>query len=338
MHVSIPTHRLWTVGALAGLCAIAACSSAPPAAHTAAKASSSAPPAAHAAAKASASAAARVTVTRSAVAAPPQPAPRAVVTRVRTADGSLVTVAMFRGPVRYVLHNGSQDPGPAAAGLVRAGPVVTGAERRQLLAAFNGGFKLAAGAGGYMQEGHVISPLRPGFASLVIDRSGRARIGVWGDGTPAPGEAVYSVRQNLQPLVLDGKPTAAAYDWGLWGATLGGGAYVARSALGQDAAGDLSTPRACPLSPPTWRRYWPAAAPGSPWNSTSTPPGSSSTPQPDPAAGSTPRSTASTAQPTSTWSAGAGTSSPSWPRLPVRRQPRRLTCSGSDRNAADRPG
>ncbi len=239
MHVSIPTHRLWTVGALAGLCAIAACSSAPPAAHTAAKASSSAPPAAHAAAKASASAAARVTVTRSAVAAPPQPAPRAVVTRVRTADGSLVTVAMFRGPVRYVLHNGSQDPGPAAAGLVRAGPVVTGAERRQLLAAFNGGFKLAAGAGGYLQEGHVISPLRPGFASLVIDRSGRARIEVWGDGTPAPGEAVYSVRQNLQPLVLDGKPTAAAYDWGLWGATLSGGAYVARSALGQDAAGDL---------------------------------------------------------------------------------------------------
>jgi hypothetical protein len=225
MHFSIPTRRLWMADALAGICVIAACSSAPPAAQAAAKASSPA--------------VTRVTVTRSAVAAPPQPAPRVVVTRVRTADGSLVTVAVFRGPVRYVLHNGSQDPGPAAAGLVRAGPTVTGAERRQLLAAFNGGFKLAAAAGGYMQEGHVISPLRAGFASLVIDRSGRARIGVWGGGTPAPGEAVYSVRQNLQPLVLDGKPTAAAYDWGLWGATLGGGAYVARSALGQDAAGDL---------------------------------------------------------------------------------------------------
>ena len=56
---------------------------------------------------------------------------------------------------------------------------------------------------------------------------------------PAPGEAVYSVRQNLPPLVLHGRPTAAAADWGLWGATLGGGAYVARSAIGQDAAGDL---------------------------------------------------------------------------------------------------
>jgi hypothetical protein len=56
---------------------------------------------------------------------------------------------------------------------------------------------------------------------------------------PAPGEAVYSVRQNLQPLVLSGQPTPAAADWGLWGATLGGGEYVARSALGQNASGDL---------------------------------------------------------------------------------------------------
>ena len=150
-----------------------------------------------------------------------------------------MTVATFLGPVRYVLHNGSADPGPAASGRVRAGPAVTGAERSQLLAAFNGGFKLSAGAGGYMQEGHVISPLRPGFASLVIDRSGQARIGVWGSGLPAPGEAVYSVRQDLRPLVLNGRPTAASADWTLWGATLGGGAYVARSAIGQDAAGDL---------------------------------------------------------------------------------------------------
>ena len=113
MHFSITTHRLWAVGALAGIYAIAACSSASATAHAAA---------AHAAAKASSPVATRVTVTRNAVAALPQPAPRVVVTRVRTADGSLVTVAVFSGPVRYVLHDGSQDPGPAAAGLVRAGP------------------------------------------------------------------------------------------------------------------------------------------------------------------------------------------------------------------------
>ena len=171
---------------------------------------------------------------------PRPPAPHVRIYRVRTSDGAVVTVAVFRGPVRYVLHNGSGDPGYAAAVAgVKAGPAVGGTERKHLLAAFNGGFKLGVGAGGYEQEGHVVSPLLKGDASLIIDRSGRARIGVWGDGPPARSEAVYSVRQNLQPLVEHGKPTQAAYDWYAWGATLGGGELVARSALGQDSAGDL---------------------------------------------------------------------------------------------------
>src|SRR5580700_7320885 len=223
------TRRSRAAAALAGLCLTAACSSsaaAPAPSPARSRPVATIVPASRAAAS----------PTRS---APPAPAPRVSVSRVRTADGSVVTVATFGGPVHYVLHNGSGDPGSAAAGLVRAGPAVGRAERRRLLAAFNGGFKLSAGAGGYEQERHVISPLLRGLASLVIDRSGRATIGVWGHGVPAPGEAVYSVRQNLTPLVLHGKPTAAAADWGLWGATLGGGEYVARSALGQDARGDL---------------------------------------------------------------------------------------------------
>src|SRR6266581_8971000 len=82
---------------------------------------------------------------------------------------------------------------------------------------------LSTGAGGYKQEGHLAAALRRGLASLVIDRSGRARMGVWGHGVPGPGEDVYSVRQNLTPLVLNGKPAPAAADWSVWGATLGGG-------------------------------------------------------------------------------------------------------------------
>ena len=171
----------------------------------------------------------------------PKPAvPHVTISRVRMADGVVVTVAAFRGPVRYVLHNGSSDPGYAAAQAgVTAGPAIGRAEHRRLLAAFNGGFKLGVGAGGYQQEGHVISPLLRGYASLIIDRSGRARVAVWGYGAPGPGEAVYSVRQNLQLLVEHGKPTPTASDWYAWGATLGGGEYVARSAVGEDAAGDL---------------------------------------------------------------------------------------------------
>jgi hypothetical protein len=225
-------RKLQAAGALAGLFVAAACSS-----------PSTAAPAAVPGSGGHSAAATRIvpaaTTEASGAAVVRVPVPKVTFSWVRTPDGSVVIVATFRGPVRYVLHNGSEDPGPAVAGPVRAGPAVGGAERKRLLAAFNGGFKLGAGAGGYEQEGHVISPLRRGFASLVIDRSGQARIGIWGHGLPAPGEAVYSVRQNLQALVMNGQATPAAADWGLWGATLGGGEYVARSAVGQDASGDL---------------------------------------------------------------------------------------------------
>ena len=225
------TRIAWALGVLTCLAA-AACSSSPPVPPAASPASSAASPALgrlpgpDGPPAATASVAARVP-------------PHVTVSQIRTADGSVVTVAVFRGPVQYVLHNGSQDPGPAYAALVRAGPAVSGAERRHLLAAFNGGFLLRSRAGGYEQEGHVFRALRHGLASLVIDRSGQARIGVWGVDVPAPGEAVYSVRQNLWPLVEEGQPTAEAARWWRWGGTIGHAEYVARSALGQDASGDL---------------------------------------------------------------------------------------------------
>jgi len=214
-------RALRTVGVLAGLCVTAACGSAPPAVPAASA------HAGHPAAKAAAS--------------PPVPVgpPRVTVSRVRTADGSVLTVAVFGGSVRYALHNGSLDPGPAYAALVRAGPAVTAAERPRLLAAFNGGFLMRSRAGGYEQEGHVFRALRHGLATLVIDRSGLARIGVWGLGVPLPGEAVYSARQNLWPLVINGRPTAQARRWWRWGGTIGHAEYVARSALGQTASGEL---------------------------------------------------------------------------------------------------
>jgi hypothetical protein len=188
------------------------------------------------------------TSTRVHVSKPP-PKPKVIVSRFRAADGKVVTLARFRGAVRYRLHDGSQDPGRPSLSVVRAGPSIGGRERRRLLAAFNGGFLLSAGAGGYEQEGHVISPLRRGLASMVIDRSGTARIGVWGSGLPLPHEAVFSVRQNLRLLVRHGHASRAAADWTAWGATISGGEYVARSALGEDAAGELIYAGAMSASP-----------------------------------------------------------------------------------------
>jgi hypothetical protein len=218
------------LGALAVLLGAAAC--------TSSSASSSPSHASGSYTEAAATSGASHAVAAASSVSAPAPA-RVTVSQTRTADGSVVTVAVFRGPVQYTLHNGSQDPWAAYAALVRAGPAVTGAERGRLLAAFNGGFLMRSRAGGYEQEGHVLSRLRSGLASLAIDRSGHARIGVWGESVPAPGEPVYSVRQNLWLLVSNGRPTAEAARWQRWGGTIGHAEYVARSSLGQDAAGDL---------------------------------------------------------------------------------------------------
>jgi hypothetical protein len=161
------------------------------------------------------------------------------VSSFHAADGTQITLARFSGTVTYRLHSGSSDPGGAALGEVQAGPSVSGSEQQMLLGAFNGGFLLSTGAGGYEQEGHVIVPLQAGLASLVIDAAGHAQLGAWGNGVPAPGTAVYSVRQCLGLLVSGGSPSSSASNWPIWGATLGGGEFVARSALGQTASGEL---------------------------------------------------------------------------------------------------
>ncbi len=53
------------------------------------------------------------------------------------------------------------------------------------------------------------------------------------------GLRIYSVRQNLSLLVRNGHPAAALGAWTYWGATLSGGELVARSALGENAKGQL---------------------------------------------------------------------------------------------------
>jgi len=166
--------------------------------------------------------------------------PAVGLTRVHTADGSVIMVAVFRGSVRYILHDGSVDPVSAYSRLVRAGPRIDAAERGRLLAAFNGGFLMRSHAGAYEQEGHVFKALQHGLASLIIDSAGHARIGAWGVTAPARGEAPYTVRQNLWPLVLNGQPTRQAALWWRWGGTIKNAEYVARSALGQDRAGNLT--------------------------------------------------------------------------------------------------
>ena len=121
---------------LAGLPALAACSSSPPVPPAASPATSATSPATSAASPASSAASSvRTTPPTAPASVAARVRPRVTVSQLRTADGSVVTLAVFRGAVQYVLHNGSQDPGPRYAALVRAGPAVSGAERRHLVPA-----------------------------------------------------------------------------------------------------------------------------------------------------------------------------------------------------------
>ncbi len=157
------------------------------------------------------------------------------------ADGNVITV--FRYRVRllvYALHTGSEDPpGVAAAVPASEGQAISSAEAPRLVGAFNGGFKVISGSGGFELGRRAFVPLKRGFASLVIYTDGSADVGAWGGSVPSPAKRVESVRQNLQLLISGGRASPSINDIAAWGVTLGGVPQVARSAVGVDRAGDL---------------------------------------------------------------------------------------------------
>ena len=157
-------------------------------------------------------------------------------------SGREVTLVRFdAGAVVFDLHVGSTDP-PADLSALPGdrGPALATDELASLLGAFNGGFKMNVGQGGVEVAGHTLAPLVPGRASLVIDADGTPHVGVWGEDLPGPGEQVMSVRQNQAPLISHGVVNPTAADPAAWGATVNSSMVVARSALGQDAAGNIT--------------------------------------------------------------------------------------------------
>src|SRR5271165_6436295 len=144
------------------------------------------------------------------------------------------------------LYSGSKSPG---GGPYRYTAPAQPAQAVSLVAAFNGGFKMADAHGGYYTEGRVIYPLVPGAASLVIYANGSVTVGAWGTDVSMTRDVV-AVRQNLVPLIAAGQPTAlaAGSDWRAWGNTCGASSCAAsvpgiehqwRSGLGVTADGAL---------------------------------------------------------------------------------------------------
>jgi hypothetical protein len=157
------------------------------------------------------------------------------------ADGSHVIVVRFRaGQTKFALHVGSQDPPTGGVAISpSARSAVSNAELPLLLAAFNGGFKVGSGSGGFEIDGQILTPLQSGRSSFVIDTNGSGHIGVWGQDVPTPKEHVASVRQNLFPLVIGSQLSPSIADVALWGARFKGEDMVARSALGEDKHGNI---------------------------------------------------------------------------------------------------
>jgi hypothetical protein len=157
--------------------------------------------------------------------------------------------------VRFEVHPGTQEPGGKSA-IPTQVPV---ADRLDLVAAFNGGFRMQDARGGFYLDGVTHKPLRDGAASLVVYKDGVATVGMWGRDVEM-GPNVLAVRQNLD-LVIDngggfpfpgGNPStkdiaapgqpADGLDNnanGAWGDTLGNKVLVWRSAVGVTADGAI---------------------------------------------------------------------------------------------------
>lgn len=135
-----------------------------------------------------------------------------------------------------------------------AGAPVTGeippAARPRLVAAFNGGFQRLAnqyGSVGFRIAGRWFASPTPGMATVAVAPSGRVALGAWGSELPAsppPGD----LRQNLPPILDQGRISPVIDDGAAWGTTVGNRVRVWRSGLGQTADGALIYAAGTPLT------------------------------------------------------------------------------------------
>ena len=156
----------------------------------------------------------------------PDPASPGVVAYVAWIDHARTRLALYPGYAN-----------PPVASPRGSGEVPSG-ERWRLLATFNGGFKWKSGPpAGFLINGVADEPLVRGLGTLVAHPDGRVDVVRW-HGPPTL-RTLTLARQNL-PLIVDGgRPNPNLGDVPLWGATLGGGIAVWRTALGIDRHGNL---------------------------------------------------------------------------------------------------
>ena len=119
------------------------------------------------------------------------------------------------------------------------GPAEVPTDRRgSVVAAFNGGFPLETSNAGLVYRGETVEAMVDGIATLVEYRDGRIDIVKWEHG-PEPSSHVSFAKQNLPPIIYEGKLNPNLSDGPEWGATVNNAVRVWRSGLGIDRRGNL---------------------------------------------------------------------------------------------------
>jgi len=136
------------------------------------------------------------------------------------------------------LYSGSFIPG---GGPYPYTAPISAPNSKNLVAAFNAGFRMQDANGGYYTDGKLVKPLRVGAATAVIYKDGLMTVGKWGTTNFTMNNQVASVRQNLDLIVNHAKAVAGltSQNTTKWGRTLGGTFNVWRSGLGETSDGAI---------------------------------------------------------------------------------------------------
>jgi hypothetical protein len=129
----------------------------------------------------------------------------------------------------------AEPPEPLAH---RGSGEVPAGTRQRLVATFNGGFPLETSNAGLIYRGKVVESMVNGIATIVAYRDGRIDVVRWHQGAEAPAN-VWFAKQNLPPIIYEGKLNPNLGDGPEWGETVNNATRVWRSGLGIDARGNL---------------------------------------------------------------------------------------------------
>lgn len=162
---------------------------------------------------------------------------------------------------RIQLHmvGGTDDPGGDRG--IRGPGAIPDADRANLLAAWNGGFKGPHGAWGMIANGKEYRPIRNGYASVAVSDEGTISLGEWGRDL-SWNDDIVAVRQNAV-LLVDNCQVSPRTNEGnnTWGYVFANSAdfITWRSAIGVTANGDLLVADGNALSAATLARALKAA-------------------------------------------------------------------------------